>query len=448
MAKRESGRLQTQADWFTLALSRRGLTPEQAESFALEQAARFSDGATSKFALEVLEAWLLTENCGGGSGVIVEKSRNPVTPVVESIESWLLSYASMPREYALVLALWAAMTHIFESMDAVPYLVISSLTKRSGKTLLGMDLLRHLCRNPEDLSGLTGPTLYRTLKEIDGKGSVFIDEAETASGETAGLLRTVLNVGYKKGQTIKRTVGRFVEEFPTYAPKCFILIGDVYDTLRDRAIVLWVKRGSPDEIRGLRRASSYTIEPEAAKLRAELAAAIGSNAGAIIDAYRAHTGLAYLPARDEEIWLSLFSICAVLAPGRVEELGRIASDLAVEKTQRTVKYSAEAARRAEDEANAAEYSARALVDLQGVFGDARVLSTAEALQRLRDIPTAPWRRYKGDGLTPQVLAALLASRRVAPKVVRLIKRSKGEKGSTKRGYSKADVDAAVESLQA
>src|SRR5207247_3545549 len=57
------------------------------------------------------------------------------------------------------------------------------------------------------------------------------------------LFRSVLNGGYRKGATVTRRGLTYA----VYSPKVFILIGDVFDTLRDRSIVIEMWRGRSEE---------------------------------------------------------------------------------------------------------------------------------------------------------------------------------------------------------
>lgn len=374
------------------------------------------------------------------------------TNVIRQGEQFLLQYVAMPTEYALTMTLWAMMTYLYIDLDVLPYLVLTSETKRSGKTMTGMDLLRPMCCNPEDISGMTPAVLYRTMGAgSDDEESVvipktlFVDEAETLASGAAGPIRTVLNIGYKKGQTVKRIApGGGTEEFQTFAPKCFILIGDVYDTLRDRSIVLWLRRASMEQMRGLKRLIQGIAEAEANEVGATMREVIDENRAKIVKVYHEviqDGTLDFLPARDAEIWASLFAICKIVDPSRMKELQSAAIDLAMKKTQESRKHTAEAMELAEQNATKAEFAERLLIDVAAVMKGAKAMKTEDVLAALKDIPTAPWRMFRGVGLKAQDLSDMLDAMQVQPKVIRFGK--KGTKGATARGYSKEQVDAAI-----
>ena len=133
--------------------------------------------------------------------------------ILEKMEVFITDYVSFESDAtALPVALWAIGTHVFDMFDAYPYMVITSATKRSGKTRLS-ELVGFLSKNPQPFSAMTPSTLFRVIEER--KPTVIFDEAEVLSSESASTMRAVLNVGYRKGQTIPRTEGRTVRNFST-----------------------------------------------------------------------------------------------------------------------------------------------------------------------------------------------------------------------------------------
>lgn len=363
-------------------------------------------------------------------------ARYPVT--VSSIESYFKSYMSFPEPaVALPLALYVIATHLFEMFDAFPYVCITASTKQAGKTRLA-ELMSFVVNNPFFTSGATAASIFHRL-DIDPKSrehgvtppTVFFDEAEEQSKGDSGSMRSFLNSGYRKGQTIPR-VGR---DFPTYCPKVFILIGDVYSTLRDRSIVITLRRGEAPS-----RFLMGTVQPRGNDLREAILADLDSAETAIFAEYDSFAGLPFLTDRDEEIWTPLFCIAQVFCPERIEELKRIATDLSTEKTapaRRHVNLAME-----EEDADMDHYSRRLLADVRMVVGDRRGLWTVELLAALYEIPTAPWRKFRGSGLTDMNLADMLSRFPVKPKLIR----RGGKLGVVRRGYLKIDVEFACQHI--
>lgn len=354
-----------------------------------------------------------------------------LTNLLADVRAYLEGYVTFPNpDYSLIAALWAVGTYLWQSVDAYPYLVITAATKRSGKTRFA-ELLGFLSRNPFAVAGVTAPTVFRAIKSKEP--TLIIDEAESLSGEGADVMRAVLNVGHRKGQSIPRTNGRGeIEQWPAYCPKVFVLIGDVRDTLRDRSIVLTMRRGEPQ-----RRFTFDVAMAEGAALAGKLKEWAKAHHAEIVDRYERHTGLDFLNDRDEEMWVPLFAICDVLQPDLVGYLKRVAVDAATEKTavaRRHVDL-----KMAEADLEEEEYSERLLHDLVTVLNGDREIFTAEALARLLALDTGPWRKFRGVGLTPIDMGNLLGKHGVRPKPVRRGKQ-------VARGYRGADVRKAAEKL--
>jgi hypothetical protein len=358
--------------------------------------------------------------------------------LIHDIETYLADYATLAHErYMLPLALWIVGTFLYLDFDAFPYLVITADTKRSGKTRLS-ELISFACSNPRNFAAMTGATMFRTIETE--KPTIVFDEAEAMSSSAASTMRAVCNVGYRRGQTIPRTVGQTVKYFDTYCPKIFILIGDVNDTLRDRSIIVRMKRAEP------RKHFVYTIAQEqGARLRDRITDALKRTGASIRADFESFTGLDFLTDRDEEIWTSLFILCAHFCPERMDAFKMAAVDIATEKTADKRRYVN--LLKEEDEANEAEYAERLLNDLCDVMTGSKIgaapidrISTEGAIQALRAIPTAPWRGFRGAGLDKRSIADLLSRFNVRPAVLR----SAGGRKNSKlfRGYLLKDVSAA------
>lgn len=365
--------------------------------------------------------------------------------VLERLRKYILSY-SVLKDSALVipLSLWIAATYLFEVFDAFPYLVITAKVKRAGKTRL-KELIGFTCNVPFNVTGASAAALFRSIK--DNKPTILWDEAEELSKEGNSLMRQFLNSGYRKGQSIPRATGEGVTEWPTYCPKAFVLIGDVFDTLRDRSIVVEMDRMSPEQAKNVKRFSYETAKEEGNLIGEELKKVLSENVEAIMEAYNSEE-LSFLTDRDEEIWRPIFAIAKVLDQAtyntktttKTRSMKALAVDLATEKTN-TERYKPSA----ENEAKLAqeEYGLKLLEDLLSVMPKGiKCLSSVEALKKLHAIDVAPWRKYGGNGLTlnnsaePNSMSALLTPFGIAPKAVR-----NGNK--VVRGFLRSEVERAV-----
>jgi len=356
--------------------------------------------------------------------------------IVERIETYIQDYVTLADpQYSLPLALWIIGTYCFTDFDAYPYLCITSPTKRSGKTRLS-EMISFCCSNPRNFAALTGATLFRAIDEE--KPTVIFDESESLNSEAASTMRSVLNVGYRRGQTVPRLAAGGIKEFSTYCPKIFILIGDVYDTLRDRSIVVTMQRAETRK-----RFTFEAAREEGKMLREVIDEAVKQNSGNIQKMFTDHKGLPFLMDRDEEIWTSLFCIAEVFSKNRLTELQAAASDMAAEKTGEQKKYINMKA--AENKATDDEYATKALLDLYALFVmNGKHIRTDDVIAGLKVIPTAPWRKFRGDGLTAHDLANLLNRFGVRP--VRIAVGSGRGNQKFYRGYKRSDVEKAMNKL--
>jgi hypothetical protein len=355
----------------------------------------------------------------------------PVTPL-QKMREFLSGYLHFADPNIVrPIALWVAGTYLYEMFDTFPYMVISASVKRAGKTRLS-ELIGFASSMPFNVAGATAASLFRVIQ--DNKPTVIWDEAESLSSEASSVTRAFLNVGYRKGQTIPRTTGKGVTMWPTYCPKVFVLIGEVYDTLRDRSIVVEMQRGEPKK-----RFSYEAAKMEGEEIGNEIKALVAENLEAIQTAYN-ELDLPFLTDRDAEIWRAIFALAQVLEPSAIDELQRTAVDMATAKTADIKKYGVTELKEQERIVEREEYGRRLLLDLLTVTEKLKSISSQDAVTALRDLNTAPWRKYKGAGLDMNMLADLLTVYELRPKLVR-----NGEK--VFRGYTRKDILASVKKFK-
>ncbi len=121
-----------------------------------------------------------------------------------------------------------------------------------------------------------------------------------------------------------------------------------------------------------------------------------------------HRRLGFLRDRDREIWKPLFSLCQALAPSRMPELERSAADIAALKTVPTRPF--EALAEEEKESEEMEYAEKLLEDTVVAMGENEKMATGELARRLRELPTSPWRTYRGSGITDDASGAMTMAR--------------------------------------
>ncbi len=182
--------------------------------------------------------------------------------VLDRTETFLRRFVSLSDAQAVVITLWILHTHSFEVWDAsTPYLAICSAEKQCGKTRL-LEILELLVHNPWLTGRATAAALVRKIESEHP--TLLLDETDSAlrSGdEYAAALTGVLNNGYRKGMAYTMCVGQganiTTKDFHPYGPKAIAGIGQLPDTVADRAIPIRLKRQST----GRRRRNSIAAMP-------------------------------------------------------------------------------------------------------------------------------------------------------------------------------------------
>jgi hypothetical protein len=351
------------------------------------------------------------------------------------IDRWIAfirRYVVLSEQQALVVALWAINSWVYDHFPAVPFLEIAATTKRSGKTTL-LDVLRKVTRGAEKFAIVRILTVLRMIEAYEGKITILIDEAEQFGKASLGEQRSGVATGYKSGAQHAISVGKGFQRFRTFAPWAFAQIGNVHDVLRDRCIEIELVRGKPERVLS---EWDTTADAEAQELIAELvefSKLPGKTRIPIVPAD-------WLGGRERELWTPLVSVASWLGvhADTMRALQVASVDLGLLKTLPPKVWHS-----AQDEVDAEERDAaeRVLTDLRSVIqpGESFIPSSV-AVDRLRGIPTAPWRAWRGNGLNEITLAALLSRYGLQPVVARV---GKGRKDSkTVRGYKVAAVNAA------
>lgn len=358
------------------------------------------------------------------------------------------------------LSLWIAGTYVFDAFDSYPYIAINSRTKRSGKTRLS-ELIGFTCQTPLPVAGATAPALFRAVKDM--KPTVIWDEAEQLNSEATSLVRSFLNVGYRKGQTIPRATGEGITQWPTYCPKVFVLIGDVYDTLRDRSIVVTMKR-CPEGVE-LKDFRYEHAKAEGNEIGEAIKLLCAEHIERIVKSYESES-IGFLTDRDAEIWRAIFALARTIDTEETAKsntiLTRTAVDVSTEKTLPIRSYAMQGD--AEQLAERESYARRLLRDMLIVSKGRKSISSADAIKALKNIDASPWRVYRAesddtagasslnsDGLDQRSMSTLLAMFNLRPKPFRnavtdnskKAKTYKGKGQNVARGYARKDIETAA-----
>lgn len=324
--------------------------------------------------------------------------------LLDEVHQALTRYVAFPSaEAADAVTLWVAATHAQTAWEHATRLVVKSPVRRCGKTRL-LEVGMELCHQVLATTNISVAALTRSIGLVDPP-TIMLDEADTVfatrrgeRSESAEDLRGILNSGHARGWPYIRwdATTRKREECPTFAMAIVSGIGDMPDTLEDRAVIVTMRRRAPGEqVARFRRKRSV---PPLRDLRDRLHDWIGGIADELADAEPD------LPVEDRaaDVWEPLVAVADATGgdwPKRARNSCHVLTGTGVD-----------------DEAD----TTRLLTDLHAVFGDADALSTATILERLNATETSPWGGWhRGDGLNPRDLAKMLKPYGITPKKIRL-----------------------------
>jgi putative DNA primase/helicase len=326
----------------------------------------------------------------------VEPSSEPVAgaALLDDIVNLFLRYVMLPEHAREALALWVAHAWALDAFQCSPFATLVSPTKRCGKTRL-LALLKWLTPRSELAGSISAAALFRYIEQE--RPTLLIDEADrTVAGNDE--LQGILNSSHKRvAAYVIRCVGddNRPRRFSTWAPKAIATIARLADTLRDRSIIIQMRRKTAQE----------RIEPwneddtkELAALRRRLLRWTEDQAKVLISAFPdVPTGL---NDRAADNWRPLLAI-ADAAGGSWPSRARAAA-LGLSG-------------RLEDDDDPL---IRMLADIRAIFGEmpsADWIGSAVLAERLASQDGSPWQEWKrGKPITPASVARILRRAGIHP----------------------------------
>jgi hypothetical protein len=341
--------------------------------------------------------------------------------LLDRVHQALTDYLVLPSPAATdAVTLWVAATHAQPAWEHASRLVVKSPLRRCGKTRL-LEVVSYLVHRPLRTTNISVAALARSV-DADDPPTVILDEADTVfathrgeRSEKAEDLRGILNSGHSRGWPYIRwnATRNQREDCPTFAMALLAAIGDLPDTIEDRAITVAMRRRAPNEHVTAYR--SRRVRPQLADLRTELRQWV---TGQVDELTKAEPTL---PVEDRaaDVWEPLVAV-ADLAGGAWPDRARTACTTLT----------------GAGDPDAATASERLLGDLHTVFAGAECLWTTTVLERLRRLDEAPWATWTGrdTGMNSRELAKLLRPFGVLSRNVR-----EGGTGDPRKGYTRADL---------
>ncbi|MBT2871386.1 DUF3631 domain-containing protein [Streptomyces sp. McG7] len=319
--------------------------------------------------------------------------------VLDELRAVIGRYAVLPSDEALTaVTLWVAASHIQSALQHAPRLAVVGPTKGCGKSRV-LDVLHETVHKPMMTVNTSPAVVFRVIGE--DPPTLLVDEADTIFGPKAGDkedLRGLLNAGHQRNRPAWRISGpeHKATAFPTFAMAALAGIGDLPDTIMDRAVVLRMQKRKPGERIAPFR-SRYSV-PELNALRDRLTAWLAPLRSTAEDL------VPQMPVEDRaaDTWEPLV-IVADLAGGHWPSRARAAClamtrNEVVQDEQTTLKT-------------------RLLRDIRRVFeqqGDQEALRSHDLLAALIQDAEAPWAEYGTKGLNAYHLANLLRDFGISP----------------------------------
>ena len=321
--------------------------------------------------------------------------------ILDRLHDTLTRYVVLPSPEATdAVVLWIAASHAQPAWAHAPRLVIRAPEKRCGKSRL-LDVVEGTCCNPLITVNASTAAVYRSIGS-DEPPTLLVDEADTIFGgkqaEANEELRGLLNAGHQRNRpTIRWDNARNrVEKISTFAMAALAGIGQMPDTIEDRAVVVRMRRRAPGET-----VAPYRHRRDGPALR-QLANDLNVWLRASMqDLERAEPDMP-LEDRAADTWEPLIAV-ADLAGGDWPDRGRhAAGQLTAERDSNTV----------------ASDRIRLLTDCRAAIGEQDAIPTSVLLDRLKADPDAPWAEYGGPGLTAMRLGSLLREYDIRPETIR------------------------------
>lgn len=316
-----------------------------------------------------------------------DRSLSTGAALLAELHRALLAYVAFPSaEAADAVALWVVASHAQQAWEAAPRLVITAPEKQCGKSRL-LDVIEATCHAPLVTVNVSPAALVRSIG--DDPPTLLLDEADTVFGRKAADanedLRGILNAGHQRNRAYIRwdANARQAEHCPTFAMAALAGIGDMPDTIMDRAVVVRMRRRAPGET--VQPFRSRRDGPPLNDLRERIAGWAAAQLDVLTDA-EPDMPVDDRPADNWEPLVAVADVAGSDWPKRARSACLTLTGAAAEDTT---------------------IGERLLADLRTVFGEREAMHGATILEALHGIEEAPWADWYGRPFNARDLAKLL-----------------------------------------
>jgi hypothetical protein len=338
--------------------------------------------------------------------------------LLDDITRFVVSFVSFPSPEARdAVAPWVLHCHAIDSFESTPRLALLSPEKGSGKTRT-LEVLELLVPEPMHAVNLSAAAMFRMI-QTKGRVTLLLDEADTYLGPRVAKeheeLRGLINAGHRRGAVAYRCVGEpskmQVKEFPAFAAVAIAGLGDLPDTVLDRAVVIPMRRRAPDEyVKDFRRRK---VEGPATELHNRCVEWAESAKAALAEAQPdMPEGITDRPA---DVWEALVAI----------------GDMAGEEWSQRVRQSATTLNEVRQRRDPS-LGVQLLADVRRIFTEknADKLFTADLVTALCELEESPWGDLRGKEIDARGVARRLRPYGIRPKQIR--------DGESRKGYDRGD----------
>ncbi|GAB3239970.1 DUF3631 domain-containing protein [Mycolicibacterium hippocampi] len=317
----------------------------------------------------------MSADTGHDLGYLADLAASDGCQTLNEVEQFLSRFIAYPNDHARhAHTLWLAHTWRMDAWESTPRIAFMSAEKGSGKTR-ALEVSQLLV--PRGIRVSQASTGYILAKISDDlPATLFYDEIDTVYGSRAKGnedLRALLNAGHRRGATAGRgtwengVLGG--QEYSAYCAVALAGLGNLPDTVADRAVVIRMKK----------RKRIERVEPWRQRTNGSEAAALGE----CLENWMATVSLTFpdqMPVEDRaaDVWEALVMV-ADAAGGHWPERAR---EAAIAFT-------------ATDEK--ASVGVQLLGDLRTAFGTDGRLTTEQILCSLSHLGEGRWRYFHADG---------------------------------------------------
>ena len=346
----------------------------------------------------------------------VTGAQPPGGALLDDVEAFLGRFVIYPSDAERAAhALWVAHTWFMESWDSTPRIAFLSPEPGSGKSR-ALEVTNPLVPRAVETINVSPAYLFRRMAAEGGIPTILFDEVDTIFGPKAGdsheELRGLINGGHRKGATVGRcvTVGNTIttEDFPSYCAIALAGLDDLPDTVMSRAVVVRMRRRSPNE----------KVEPWRLRINGPEGEQLAKRLDEWSTLERGNIVWPQMPDaiqdRNADVWEALLAV-ADLAGGSWPIRAREVALKMVSSSGRGMTV-----------------GVMLLRDLRVIFTDELQLTTVEIVNRLLQLEESPWSDLKGEQIDALVLSRMLSKYDVHPTRIRV-------GGIQGRGYKAAHL---------